>query len=231
VGVVLAEIDRILELWDRPFIEFADDNAIVDHEWWKALARELVQRPLRWFVETDVSVANDPSLLALLRRAGCAEVLLGLESPRRSDLRGLELVSDWKHRHWPAYADAVRTIQSNGIAVNACFIIGIDGQGPEIFEAIEEFVEATTPYDVQITILTPFPGTPLRQRLEAAGRLRGERRWERCTLFDLEFEPVGMSAVELEQGFERLARTLYAEEATRRRRRGFRRQWRDRVSA
>jgi radical SAM superfamily enzyme YgiQ (UPF0313 family) len=32
---VLAEIDAIRELWRHPFIEFADDNAFVDHAWWK----------------------------------------------------------------------------------------------------------------------------------------------------------------------------------------------------
>ena len=72
VGRVLAEIDRICELWRRPFLEFADDNAFVNKGYWKELLLELKTRPVRWFAETDLSVHEDEELLALLRESGCA---------------------------------------------------------------------------------------------------------------------------------------------------------------
>ncbi|MFH1920267.1 MAG: cobalamin-dependent protein [Planctomycetota bacterium] len=37
VDRVLAEVDRICELWQRPFLEFADDNAFVSKRYWKEL--------------------------------------------------------------------------------------------------------------------------------------------------------------------------------------------------
>ena len=37
VAKVLEEIERILTIWERPFIEFADDNSFVNHSYWKEL--------------------------------------------------------------------------------------------------------------------------------------------------------------------------------------------------
>jgi hypothetical protein len=76
---------------------------------------------------------------------------------------------------------------------------------------------------VQITFLTPFPSTPLYERLQGEGRILHEGAWELCTLFDVNFRPERMSVRELEQGFRALAEKLYSEEAARERRRRFRR--------
>jgi len=65
---------------------------------------------------------------------------------------------------------------------------------------------------VQITLQTPFPGTPLYERLEREGRLIEPTNWKTCTLFDINFRPLGMSVDELRQGFRTLAVELYSEE-------------------
>jgi len=219
---VLAEIDRVLQLWEHPFIELADDNTFVDKAYWKALLPELAKRKIRWFTETDVSVADDPELLRLMREAGCAQVLVGLESPRGGDLAALETKADWKRRQWPRYEQAIRTIQSHGISVNACFILGLDGQGPDAFAAVESFVESSGCHEVQVTIQTPFPGTLLYDRLLAEGRIRHPGAWDRCTLFDVNFQPDLLTVEGLEERFRALVVRLYSEAATRRRRERFR---------
>ena len=94
IDKVLAEIDRIVALWPHPFVELADDNTFVNKAYWRTLLPELSRRKIRWFTETDISVAEDPELLELLRAAGCAQVLVGLESPTRAPLDGLEARSN-----------------------------------------------------------------------------------------------------------------------------------------
>jgi radical SAM superfamily enzyme YgiQ (UPF0313 family) len=222
---VLAEIDRIRELWRRPFIEFADDNAFVNRRYWKRLLPELARRRVRWFAETDLSLYEDDELLDLMRESGCAQVLIGLESPNESELRGLELRNDWKRRWWSDYRAAVRRIQSHGIRVNGCFVLGLDGHGPEIFNDVYDFVEELELFDVQITVQTPFPGTPLYERLEREGRLLYDGSWERCTLFDVNYEPRGMSVDELRTGFRRLGERLYRDDLTKWRRENFNRKY------
>jgi radical SAM superfamily enzyme YgiQ (UPF0313 family) len=226
VAKVLEEIRAVKASWTRPFIEFADDNSFVN----KRRSRELVEaisgEDVRWFTETDISVANDLELLGMLREAGCAEVLIGLESPNAGSLDGVELKRNWKLKQIEGYREAITRIQEYGVAVNACFILGLDGDGPEIFDAVESFVGETKPFDVQITVQTPFPGTPLYDRLRTEGRLLEEGAWEKCTLFDVNYRPSGMTVEQLERGLIDLGKRLYSEEATRSRRKGFVRQWR-----
>ena len=221
---VVAEIERIKEIWTEPFIEFADDNTFVNKHHSRRLAEAMGGLGVHWFTETDISVADDPELLRLLKEAGCRELLIGLESPSAGGLNGLELNRNWKHVQLGRYRDAIATIQSYGIAVNACFILGLDGDGPEVFEAVAEFVEETLPFDVQITALTPFPGTPLYDRLLAEDRILEPGAWEKCTLFDVNFVPKNMTVEEGEVRGYALALRLYSKEATERRRNGFKAQ-------
>jgi len=221
VEKVIAEIRRIKELWPKPFIEFADDNSFVNKKRAKELLRALVPEKVRWFTESDISIARDPDLIALMRDSGCAQVLIGLESTTSDGLHGIEQKSDWKAKQLDSYMSAIDKIQRHGISVNGCFVLGLDGTGPESFEQIRDFVRESGLHEVQITIQTAFPGTPLYDRLQREDRLLDATAWELCTLFDVNFRPDGMSVAELEKHFVWLARELYSVEATKARRRAF----------
>ena len=224
VAKIMDEIRAIKRIWPRPFIEFADDNSFLDRTRARQLMDELGGEDVRWFAETDISIADDADLLARMRAAGCAQLLIGLESPTAAGVDALELRRNWKRMRHEGYKAAIERIQSAGIAVIGCFILGLDGDTTEVFDEVCRFVEESGLYQVQITVLTPFPGTPLHARLRAEGRLLGADPWERCTLFDVNFEPLHMSVTELEHGLIELARRLYSDEATRRRRSAFRKQ-------
>lgn len=221
VDRIVAEIEKIKSLWPDPFIEFADDNTFVNKGWGKELCRALIPLKIKWFTETDISVADDDELLGLLRESGCRQVLIGIESPTQEGLRGIELVRDWKLSRHNRYKENIARIQSAGITVNACFVLGLDGDGLDIFERVLEFVEETSPYDVQITVMTPFPGTPLYDRLLKQERILRPGQWEYCTLFDVNFKPDRMTVEELEEGFLWLASHIYDDEKRRHRQRAF----------
>jgi radical SAM superfamily enzyme YgiQ (UPF0313 family) len=222
VAKVIAEIQAIKRIWPRPFIEFADDNSFVHREHYKTLLRELAREDLRWFTEADLSVAQDEELLGLMRDSGCQQVLIGLESPRRSSLGGVETNSNWKARQLDRYKEAIARIQSHGITVNGCFILGLDGDTPEVFDEVLGFVRDSGLYEVQVTFLTALPGTPLYARLKAEGRIIRDRAWDLCTLFDINITPKNMSVAELQSGYLKLVKTLYSADETTARRRGFR---------
>jgi radical SAM superfamily enzyme YgiQ (UPF0313 family) len=223
---VIAEIQSIKSVWKRPFIEFADDNSFVNKAHSKQLLRAVAQEDIRWFTETDLSVADDAELLDLLADAGCAEILVGFESTTFSAVDGLEQRANWKARKVDSYLEVIRRVQDRGVRVNGCFILGLDGTGTESFEQIWQFVRQSGLYDVQITVQTAFPGTPLYARLKHEGRILRDEAWELCTLFDVNFQPAKMNVAELEEGLRSLIKRVYSDEVTEARRAAFRSNYR-----
>src|SRR5690606_14344849 len=131
----------------------------------RELMRAIAPLHLRWFTESDIAVADDPELLRLARDAGCAQILIGLEAPDAHGLDGLELRNNWKARRRDGYLRAIQRIQDAGITVNGCFVLGLDPHGTEAFDQIWDFVRESGLFEVQITLMTAFPGTPLYARL------------------------------------------------------------------
>jgi len=227
VEKVIAEIRYIKDLWEHPFIEFADDNTFANKTHGKQLLKALAKENIRWFTETDISIAQDDELLELLRQSGCAQVLIGLESPNLNGLDGIEMHSNWKAKQVEHNLAAIKKIQSYGITVNGCFVLGLDGTDKTSFQAVLDFVKESALYEVQVTIQTPFPGTPLYDRLKSSNRLIKDDAWETCTLFDVNFIPDSMTVKELEDGFKWLVTELYNESFTTWRRKMFRKNLRE----
>jgi radical SAM superfamily enzyme YgiQ (UPF0313 family) len=221
VEQVVRDLRAAKGAWRHPFIELADDNTFVNKPWSRELVRAIAKEEVHWFTETDVSVADDPELLEEIASSGCRQLLIGLESPNASALRGVELHADWKAKRARDYEQAIRTIQSHGITVNGCFVLGLDSHGPGIFEEVLDFAERTALFEAQVTVLTAFPGTPLYARLLREGRVLEPGRWDLCTLFDVNFQPAGMSPDELRAGIRWLSERLYSADALRRRRDAF----------
>ncbi len=51
-------------------------------------------------------------------------------------------------------------------------VLGLDPDTPEVFDHVLDFVQNSGLYEVQVTFLTAFPGTPLYQRLKREGRTK-----------------------------------------------------------
>ena len=219
IDKVIRELRAAVAVRRDPFVELADDNTFVNKRWGRELLRAIAPLDLRWFTETDISIADDEALLDLLADSGCRQVLIGFESPDAGGLEGID-PRNWKRQRAAQYLEAIDRIQSRGVTVNGCFILGLDSHTPEIFETVRDFVARSGLLEVQVTVQTPFPGTPLYARLAKDGRLLQNRYWDRCTLFDVNFRPKQMSVEELESGLRWLFSQIYNErEFIRRKRR------------
>ena len=86
---------------------------------------------------------------------------------------------------------------------------------------VRDFVKESGLAEVQCTVLTPFPGTPLYARLAQEGRLLERSHWSGCTLFDVNYRPQHMSVEELESGLRWLMEELHSRPATSARQRNF----------
>lgn len=204
------ELNRIFEVWPRPFIELADDNTFVDKTWSKDLLRLFSKYRFKWFTETDISIAQDDELLELLARSNCAQVLIGLETSNASTLKGIDR-NNWKYNQFDGYMKSIEKIQSYGISVNGCFILGFDTDTKDTFKHTEQFIKDSNLSEVQLTLLTPFPGTELYRQMRSQNRLLQPVYWDKCTLFDVTFIPKNFTVNELEDSFQELMTNVYSQ--------------------
>lgn len=210
---IAAELAAITARTPRPLIELADDNTFAGNRDPAPLLALFREAEARWFTEVDWRVGEDPELVDLLVESGCVQALVGIESLvfRHSGMGA-------KDRELGRITAACEAMQARGLPVNACLIVGADGEDHDSLNRLEEFLLQSPFAEIQLTLQTPFPGTALRRRLEAEGRLLADRDWSHCTLFDGTFQPDRLSVSELEQGFRGLLSRVFAAGPSRRRR-------------
>ncbi len=177
---------------------FLDLNIIADKNYAARLFEALVPLRLQWYGLATTLLARDRTLLDLCARSGCRGLLTGLESISRTNL-----VQSGKGFGDPSeYADVVERFHRVGIAVQGCFVFGMDHDTPDVFERTARFaIEARIDLP-RFAVVTPFPGTPLYARLEREGRILTQN-WELYDGQHVVFQPQHMSVQELQEGTRR----------------------------
>jgi radical SAM superfamily enzyme YgiQ (UPF0313 family) len=187
-------------------IIFWDDNITADREYAKELFRAIAPYRKWWSSQATIHAAQDDELLDAAARSGCKQLFLGLESVSQSSMKevrkGFNRVED--------YARIVNRVHAHGIAVQAGIVFGFDNDTLAIFKETLDFLEETGVQNATFNILTPYPGTPLFQRLEAQGRIltRDWRKFNART--DVVFQPKQMSVDELLAGFRYANQRFYS---------------------
>jgi radical SAM superfamily enzyme YgiQ (UPF0313 family) len=176
---------------------FVDLNIIADREYALRLFKALIPLRVQWYGLATVLLANDPELLELAGRSGCRGLLMGLESISPQNLR-----QNHKSFNSPEkYAQVVQRLHEHGIALQGCFVFGLDQDEPDIFLRTAEFAVQAKIDLPRFAVVTPFPNTPLFKRLDSEGRIL-TRDWELYDAQHVVFQPAKMSVAELQEGVE-----------------------------
>lgn len=184
---------------------FVDLNLIADRDYAARLFAALVPLRVSWYGLATTLLGDDPPLLALAAESGCRGLLMGLESISPENLR----LSKKSFNSPDRYAELVERLHRHGIALQGCFVFGLDADTPEIFLATARFaIEARIDLP-RFAVVTPFPGTALYQRLEREGRIL-TRNWELYDGQHVVFQPARMSVGELQRGIEAAWRHAYS---------------------
>lgn len=207
-------IADIVKEWNetrRPFIFVVDDNFFGvgerHAEWAKELLRALIRHGKRrlWFSQTTINMGDDPEGLRLAYRAGCRGMLIGFETFNREALK--EYSKGINRKNLDRYQELVNGFHRAGISVFGGFIIGSDQDTPETvadtaLQAVKLGVDI-----IQITNLTPLPGTKMFERYKSEGRLLATsypEDWERYTFTETVYQPKNMSARQLDEAIYEL---------------------------
>jgi radical SAM superfamily enzyme YgiQ (UPF0313 family) len=203
VQEVIAEIESI----DSPHLFFVDDALALNRIAAKQLFTEMIPLRRMWLAQGTVSLAEDPELLSLMKRAGCLGLLIGFESVQKDTQDEVNKIKNLRIDFY----EAMRRFHGEGFGILGCFVFGFDFENKDVFEQTFEFIMKSHMDCVQLRILTPYPGTRLYTRLASEGRLFVDDWWLRGYSPDtLLYQPQGMTADELINGFALLNRQAYS---------------------
>ena len=165
--------------------------------------------------QSDISIGDDLELLPLIFKAGCHVLFIGFESLSQENLEniyknGRKLKKDYLSR----YEEMTHNIQSHGIGILGSFIIGLDHDNKNTLDHIVNFIDKTNMLTATINVLTPLPGTRLRERLLAENRILSTS-WDNYTFWDVNFIPKNLSKEDIETGMIEAFKRIYSEERMR----------------
>ncbi len=184
---------------------FVDLNIIADRRHALRLFAALVPLKVQWYGLATVLLANDFELLELAGRSGCRGLLMGLESISPENLRQSRKGFNSPEK----YFQVVDRLHEHGIALQGCFVFGLDHDEPDIFLKTAEFAVQAKIDLPRFAVVTPFPNTALYKQLEAQGRLL-TKNWELYDAQHVVFRPAKMSVDELQRGVEAAWKHAYS---------------------
>lgn len=190
-------IQEVAEL-EGEVIAFIDDNIVGHPGYARRLFTELARLPrkIKWFSQGSLNIARDEDLLRLAAASGCIGLFIGFESLSPGNLKAVGKAVNRVEE----YREAIKRIHDHGIAIEGAFVFGLDEDDESVFEQTVKFAQENRLEAAQFGILTPFPGTPLRETMEREGRITCND-WREYTISKVVFEPKNMSARTLQEGF------------------------------
>lgn len=199
----LADVLAELRTVPRDFM-FVDDNLIADREYAARLFGAMVPMRKRWVSQCSIEIADDPELLRLARQAGCRGLFIGIETLSEANLAAVEKGFNDSR----GYMGRIRAIRRAGIGVQAGIIVGMDGDDVTVFARTLRFLQAARIGALQLAILTPHVGTPLRRRFEREGRIL-DNDWAHYDYRHTVIQPKRMTRRQLQDGADWLYAQFY----------------------
>ena len=207
---VLREISEARKHLKMKQILFSDDNMFCNKDRNEALLGKLKETGISFVAQADITIGENPDFLKDLKDSGCSILFIGFESLDPRNL-GLMNSTNWKQEKLSHYSEYIKNITEAGIGVYGAFIVGYDYDTNETFNDLANFVTDNYLSGAQITVLTPLPGTDLRERLRKSNRVLNTG-WENYTFFDVNINHPIMSRKEIEQGLLRTYKAIYNQE-------------------
>jgi radical SAM superfamily enzyme YgiQ (UPF0313 family) len=199
----IPEVVAEIRSFPSRFFMFVDDNLTQNRDYILRLLKELEPLKKKWITQASIEIADDPQLLSALSKAGCVGVFIGLESFSQSTLnltdKGFNVPSHYKK--------AVQTFHQHGIFVEAGIIFGFDNDDVHIFRSTLDLLEKIGIDAIQVSILTPLPGTPLHKELKP--RIF-DANWEHYDYRHVVFQPKLMTPSQLQSGTDWVIRKFYS---------------------
>lgn len=182
VSQVVQEVQTVQEI-GRKGIFFVDDifgagekNYIIE------LTKKLKPLRINFIIISDFKIINDEELLRSLAESGCKIISLNIANCTKEEV------------------EIIKEIHRYGIETWGYFMFGFENHDETIFEKVVEFIKETDMKHFTLTVLAPYPNTPLYQQFDREGRILSND-WSLYDQAHVVFKPRLMSPKALENGY------------------------------
>lgn len=195
----IEEVVEDIKRSGRRHIFLVDDNIWVNKERARELFEALIPLDISWSCQVSIDIARYPDLVDLMARSHCISALVGLES---LDSQNLDEINKGWNVKWQSYDDAISVFRAAGIMLYGTFVFGCDHDTVDSFGKAVEFAIKHKFLLANFNPLTPMPGAPLFDKMQAEGRLLHDRWWldPDFRYGDATYLPLNMSAEQLTEG-------------------------------
>ena len=200
VDDALAEIARL----PGRHLYFLDDHLFGDRRFAEALFDGMrgMGRVFQGAATVDSILRGD--LVERAAAAGLRSLFVGFETLDPANLAS----SNKRQNLGRDYAAVARRLHELGIMINGSFVFGMDDDDRTVFRRTVDWAIAHGITTATFHIQTPYPGTRLFARTEAAGRLL-TRDWDRYDTRQVVYQPARLTAQELKAGYDWAYREFY----------------------
>jgi radical SAM superfamily enzyme YgiQ (UPF0313 family) len=209
---VVAELLRLKERARRErgqvAVFFIDDNLAINVRRVKSLLRDIIEAgaQLPWVAQISANLLRDEELVDLIAESGGKWVFIGMES---IDPRNMADVNKQFSKPGEYRGVLERLARRNVFAITS-FIFGMDNDTAGVAERTVAEIEGWPPGLPVFGQLTPFPATPLYERLEKAGRLARPKHWLEFAPFVMAHAPLRMTIEEAREETRRAWERSYS---------------------
>jgi len=203
VEQVLKELEELRKT--NSFVFFVDDNIVADRVYAMSLFNGMKGMGFKWLSHSPIDFARDRQLMKAAGESGCLGMFIGFESLNQDSLSAMGKQTN----RALSYLEDAWAFRDHGIGILGSFVLGYDGDTPEVFEQILRFCENARLESAIFPILTPYPGTTVRKRLEAESRIISSN-WQDYDMEHVTFRPSGMTPEQLQDGYNRICREFYS---------------------
>ena len=201
-------IEEIKQMPNKMFV-IHDPHLTVNRKYAKELFKELIRNKIKksWVSNgtTNVLLKADDEFLELARKSGCVEWFVGFESISQQSLNAIKKT----HNVVDNFEKMIKRVHKHGMTIQGGIIFGFDEDTPDIFDRTIQKIYEIGVDVLEINILTPYPGTPLYDRLNKEGRII-TKDWSKYNQVDIVFEPKNMTVEVLRNETRRVAKEFYS---------------------
>ncbi|HEC81571.1 MAG TPA: radical SAM protein [Thermoplasmatales archaeon] len=194
---------------DRKIIWFQDASLTINPEYSKRLFKMMIKERLnkRWVAFGNANLLErDDDFLKLARDAGCIAWMVGFESISQ---KTLDDIIKKKTNKVERFSSMIKKVGKYGMGIWGSFIFGFDTDTSDVFDITYETIEEWGLETAEFNILTPFPKTPLFEKMDKDGRII-TKDWSKYNLHNVVFQPKNMTVEELKEGVDKIKRRYYS---------------------